>query len=41
MPYKPVIFINIIIKAVEWKKNIANCLNMLDINTRYIVFHHV
>lgn len=35
-----IVMIIIIIKALEWKKNIANCLNVLDINTRDIAFHH-
>ena len=35
-----VVMIIIIIKTLEWKKNIAIYFNMLDINTRDIAFHH-
>ena len=34
------IMIIIIIKSLEWKKNIAKYLKVLDINTRDIAFHH-
>lgn len=41
MPWKLIIIINIIIKAIEWKKKIAIYSNVLGINIRYIAFHRV